>query len=65
MLKRTTIEIDSDLLLEAMRLSGFTTKKAIVTKAVEEFVTFRKRKELLEVRREGLWDMSIPFRSCR
>ncbi len=46
---RTNIVIDDELLSEAMKLSGATTKKEVIAKALEEFVLTRKRRNLLEL----------------
>ena len=44
----TNLALDPDLLDEALRLSGEKTKKAAVTKALQEFVSRRRQKELLQ-----------------
>lgn len=59
MLVRTNIEIDTDLLEEAKLLSSLKTKKDIVFKALEEFVSRRKRARLLEMRHQGLWQGNL------
>jgi len=46
---RTNIELDDELLKEAMTLSGISTKKAVVQLALEEFVRARKKKNLLDL----------------
>ena len=46
---RTNIVIDDELLSEAMKLSGATTKKEVIAKALEEFVFTRKRRNLLNL----------------
>ena len=47
---RTNIVIDNELMEQAMRVSGLTTKKAVVHRALEEFVERRVRKDLAELR---------------
>lgn len=47
---RTNIVIDDELMQEAMRVSGLTTKKDVVDKALIEFVERRTRKDLTEIR---------------
>ncbi len=47
---RTNIVIDDELMQEAMRVSGLTTKKDVVDKALIEFVERRTRKDLAEIR---------------
>jgi Arc/MetJ family transcription regulator len=54
----TQIDIDDDALAEAMRLSGETTKKGTVNRALREFAARHRRIEALEryaVDAEG-WD---------
>ena len=45
---RTNVVLDDDLVHEAMRLVGVKTKKEIIAIALQEFVTSRKRKNILE-----------------
>jgi Arc/MetJ family transcription regulator len=40
---------DPDLLEKALRVSGERTKKAAVTRALQEFVARREQKKLLEL----------------
>ncbi|CAN5490666.1 hypothetical protein BH11PSE9_BH11PSE9_18310 [soil metagenome] len=56
---RTRIVIDDGLMEEAMRLSGLTTKRELVDRALKEFVAVRKRLDLRDLRGvDGLqlWD---------
>jgi len=46
---RTNVVLDDDLVHEAMRLGGVKTKKEIIAIALQEFVTSRKRKNILEL----------------
>ena len=46
---RTTIVLDDQLVQEAMRLTGVTTKKEVVQLAIEELVRLRKKKNLLDL----------------
>ncbi len=45
----TNIVIDDSLMEKAMALSGLTTKREVVEKALMEFVQHRVRKDLLEL----------------
>lgn len=45
---RTNIEIDDDLLAEAMAASGQTTKRATVEEALRQMVLTHRRREALE-----------------
>ena len=46
---RTNVVLDDDLVNEAIRLSGIKTKKEVISFALQEFVTARKRRNLLEL----------------
>jgi Arc/MetJ family transcription regulator len=46
---RTNIVIDDNLIEQAMRVSGLTTKKAVVGRALAEFVQRHTRKDLNEL----------------
>jgi Arc/MetJ family transcription regulator len=45
----TNLSIDPDLIKQALELSGERTKKAAVTKALQEFIARRRQKRLLEL----------------
>ena len=45
----TNLSIDPKLLEEALRIGGEKTKKATVTKALEEYIARRRQKEILEL----------------
>jgi Arc/MetJ family transcription regulator len=47
---RTNVFIDDKLIQEALRLSNLKTKRAIIHKALEEFIQNRKRLDLREIR---------------
>jgi len=47
---RTNIVIDDELIEQAMRVSGLSIKKDIVTLALREFVERRVRKDLADLR---------------
>jgi Arc/MetJ family transcription regulator len=46
---RTNIEIDDDLLDEAISLTGIHTKRELVNLALKELVQNRKRKDLFKL----------------
>mgnify|MGYP000847429404 FL=1 len=46
---RTNIDIDDELMEKAMSLSGLTTKKDVVNKALLEFVQNHSRKDLIDL----------------
>ena len=47
---RTNIVLDDDLVAEAMKLSQITTKRQVVEQALAEFVAFRKRLDVRELK---------------
>lgn len=46
---RTNIEIDSQLLEEALKMTGSRTKREVVDLALRELVQRRRRKDMLEL----------------
>ena len=46
---RTNVVLGDDLVNEAIRLSGIKTKKEVISIALQEFVTARERRNLLEL----------------
>ena len=56
---RTNIVLNDDLVEEAMILSGAKTKKELVSTALQEFVTTRKRLNLLDL--DGKIDFSESY----
>jgi Arc/MetJ family transcription regulator len=45
----TNLAIDDRLLSEAQKIGGLGTKKATVTRALEEFIQHRKQVKILEL----------------
>ncbi|MDJ0574828.1 MAG: type II toxin-antitoxin system VapB family antitoxin [Xenococcaceae cyanobacterium MO_234.B1] len=45
----TNLSIDPELLEEALRIGGFSTKKDTVNQALKEFVERRKQQEIMEL----------------
>ena len=52
----TNLSIDPDLLSLALAVSGERTKKAAVTKALQEFIARRRQKRLLDLMGQLEWD---------
>jgi hypothetical protein len=52
----------ADIVLE---VSGETTKKAAVTRALEEFIARRKQKRLLDLMGKLEWDASFDYKAER
>jgi len=61
----TNRSIDPDLIERALKVSGERTKKAAVTKALEEFVARRKQKRLVELMGKLEWDEAFHYKSER
>jgi hypothetical protein len=61
----TNLAIDPALIESALKLSGERTKKAAVTKALQEFIARRRQKRLLELMGKLEWDSSYDYKSER
>lgn len=61
----TNLSIDTDLLERALEVSGERTKKAAVTKALQEFIARRRQKRLLELVGKLEWDESYDYKAER
>src|SRR5205085_1684367 len=61
----TNLSIDPKLIERALEVSGERTKKAAVTKALEEFIARRRQKRLLELMGKLEWDTSYDYKKER
>jgi Arc/MetJ family transcription regulator len=61
----TNLSIDPDLIERALKVSGERTKKAAVTKALQEFVPRRQQKRLLELLGKLEWDDGYDYKAER
>ena len=61
----TNLAIDPDLIDRALTISGERTKKAAVTKALQEFIARRKQKRVLELMGKLEWDESFDYKKER
>jgi len=61
----TNLSLDPELLEQALKVSGERTKKAAVTRALQEFIARRKQKHLLELMGKLEWDDSFDYKSER
>ncbi len=61
----TNLALDPALIERARKLSGEKTKKAAVTKALEEFIARREQKELLELFGSFDWDPDYDYKAER
>ena len=57
--------IDSDLIELALEVSGERTKKAAVTKAMQEFIARRRQKRQLDLVGKLEWDASFDYKAER
>jgi hypothetical protein len=61
----TNLSIDPELIELARELSGERTKKAAVTKALEEFIARRRQKRLLDLMGKLDWESSYDYKAER
>jgi len=61
----TNLSIDPELLDRVLEVSGERTKKAAVTKALEEFIARRQQKRLRELMRKLEWDQAFDYKAER
>ena len=61
----TNLALDPALIERARELSGEKTKKAAVTKALEEFIARRQQKGLLELFDSLDWDPDYDYKMER
>ena len=61
----TNLALDPDLLELALKVSGEKTKKAAVTKALEEFIARRQQRRLLELFDSLEWDPAFDYKGER
>lgn len=61
----TNLAIDPKLIELALEVSGERSKKAAVTKALQEFVARRRQKRLLELMGKLEWDTSFDYKAGR
>jgi len=58
-MRRTNIELDEDILKEAMELTKIKTKKDVVNFAISELVKKLKRKKILELEGKVQWEGNL------
>ena len=61
----TNLAIDPDLIERTLELSGEKTKKAAVTKALEEFIARREQRALLGLFGKLDWDPAYDYKAER
>ena len=58
----TNLALDPDLIDRALKVSGEKTKKAAVTRALEEFIARRKQRRLIDLMGKLEWDSSFDYK---
>ncbi len=61
----TNLSIDPQLIERALKASGERTKKAAVTKALQEFIARRQQKRVLELFGKLEWDPAYDYKAER
>lgn len=61
----TNLALDPKLLDRALKISGEKTKKAAVTKALEEFIARRSQKRMLDLMGALEWDAGYDYKAER
>jgi Arc/MetJ family transcription regulator len=61
----TNLAIDPDLIDRALEISGERTKKAAVTKALEEFIARREQKRITELFGCLEWEADYDYKAER
>ena len=56
---RTNIDIDENLIQEAMKLTGISTKKAAVEAALKQMVSLKKQERLKDLRGKLKWEGNL------
>lgn len=53
---RTKIELDDQLVKQALRISNLKTKKEVVHEALKQYIAFLQRKKILLLRGKNTWE---------
>ena len=61
----TRLSLDPNLIERAVKVSGERTKRAAVTRALEEFIARRRQKRLIELMGKLEGDKSFDYRAER
>lgn len=61
----TNLAIDPDLLDRALEVSGERTKKAAVTRALQEFIARREQRRVLDLMGKLDWDTAFDYKAER
>ena len=61
----TNLNIDPKLIEHVLKLSGERTKKAAVTKALQDYIARQRRRSLLDLVGKLDWDPSYNYKKDR
>jgi Arc/MetJ family transcription regulator len=61
----TNLALDPELIERALKVSGEKTKKAAVTRALEEFIARRAQRRLVELMGKLEWDSTFDYKAER
>lgn len=61
----TNLSIDPRLIEKALEVSGERTKKAAVTRALQEFIARRQQRQILKLMGKLEWDESYDYKKER
>lgn len=61
----TNLALDNELLEHAFRVSGESTKKAAVTRALQEFIARREQRRVADLFGKLEWDTSFDCKAER
>ncbi len=61
----TNLSLDPKLIDRAVEVSGERTKKAAVTRALEEFIARRRQKRLVDLMGKLEWQESFDYKAER
>jgi hypothetical protein len=61
----TNLAIDPELLERAVQVSGERTKKAVVTRALQEFIARREQRRLVDLMGKLEWDDAFDYKAER
>ena len=61
----TNLALDPELIERAVKVSGEKTKKAAVTRALEEFIARRGQRRLVDLMGKLEWDESFHYKAER
>jgi len=61
----TNLAIDPDILERALQVSGERTKRAAVTKALQEFIARREQQRVADLFGKFEWDTSFDYKAER